>query len=132
LIAGVLSKCSLVGAWVREFLVLILSFVIVVGLLRFGVITFDDSDHAPAIWMNPEYDYSDVHKGGSAFKIGSMENGRFEPSFEEIQQLRNDCSDMGDARQRASCIKRFDCMNNSAAPNDWKTQNCVQVLGRKR
>jgi hypothetical protein len=132
LIAGMLSRGSLVRVWGKEAVVLILSFVIVAGLLRFGVITFDDIDHAPAIWMNPEYDYSDVHKGGSAFKIGSMENGRFEPSYEEIQQLRRDCFHMSDGRRIASCVKRFDCMKNSAAPDDWKTQNCDQVRGRER
>jgi hypothetical protein len=132
LIAGIFSKGSLVGAWAKEFLVLILSFVIMAGLLRFGVITFDDSDHAPAIWMNLEYDYSDVYKGGSAFKIGSTENGKFELSYEEIQHMRNDCSDTGDASRRGSCVKRFDCMKNSAAPNEWKAQQCDQVRRRER
>jgi hypothetical protein len=132
LIASIFSKGSLVGAWAKEFLVLILSFVIMAGLLRFGVITFDDSDHAPAIWMNPEYDYSDVYKGGSAFKIGSTENGKFELSYEEIQHMRNDCSDTGDASRRGSCVKRFDCMKNSAAPNEWKAQQCDQVRRRER
>ena len=47
LIAGIFSNGSLVGAWAKEFLVLILSFVAVAGLLRYGVITFNDSDHAP-------------------------------------------------------------------------------------
>jgi hypothetical protein len=132
LIAGIFSKGSILCAWAKEFLVLILSFVVVAGLLRFGVITFNGSDHAPAIWTNPEYDYSDVYKGGSAFKIGSMENGRFELSYEEIQHMRSDCSQMGDASRRASCVKRFDCMKNSAAPNEWKAQHCDQVRRRAR
>lgn len=132
LIAGMLSKGSLVGVWAMELLVLILSFVVVAVLLWWGVITFDDSDHAPAIWMNPEYDYSDVYKGGSTFKIGSMENGKFELSYEEIQHMRNDCSDMGDASRRASCMKRFDCMKNSATPNEWKAEQCDQVHRRGR
>ena len=132
LIAGIFSKGSLVGAWAKEFLVLILSFVVVAGLLRFGVITFDDSDHAPAIWVNPEYEYSDVYKGGSAFKIGSMENGKFELSYEETQQLRNDCLHMRDASRSASCVKSVDCMTHSAAPNEWKAQHCGQVRWRER
>ncbi len=132
LVAGIFSKCSVVGAWAKEFLVLILSFVIVAGLLRFGVITFDDSDHAPAIWMNPEYDYSDVYKGGSAFRIGNMENGKFELSYEEIQQLRSGCLHMRDASRSASCVKSVDCMTHSAAPDEWKAQHCGQVRRRER
>jgi len=132
LIAGVMSKGSLVGAWAKEFLVLILSFVAVAGLLRYGVITFNDSDHAPAIWTNPQYDYSDVFKGGSAFTIGSMENGKFELSYEEIQKLRSDCLHMRDASRSASCVKSVDCMTHSAAPEDWKAQHCGQVHRRER
>jgi hypothetical protein len=132
LIVGMFSKGSLVGAWAKEFLVLILSFVVVAGLLRFGVITFNDSDHAPAIWMNPEFDYSDVYRGGSAFKIGSMENGKFELSSEEVQQLRSHCLHMRDASRSALCVKSVDCMKNSAAPNEWKAQQCDQVRRRER
>ncbi len=132
LIAGIFSKGSLVGAWAKEFLVLILSFVVVAGLPRFGVITFDDSDHAPAIWVNPEYEYSDVYKGGSAFKIGSMENGKFELSYEEIQQLRSDCLHMRDASRSASCVKSVDCMTHSATSDEWKAQHCGQVRRRER
>ena len=132
LIAGMLSKGSLVGVWAMELLVLILSFVVVAILLWCGVITFDDGDHAPAIWMNHEYDYSDVYKAGSAFKIGSMENGKFELSYEEIQQLRSDCLHMRDACRSASCVKSVDCMTHSAAPDEWKVQNCGQVRRRER
>jgi hypothetical protein len=132
LIAGIFSKGSLVGAWAKEFLVLILSFVAVAGLLRYGVITFNDSDHAPAIWMNPEYDYSDVYKGGSAFKIGSMENGKLELSYEEIQHLRSDCLHMRDASRSAPCVKSVDCTTHSAAPDAWKAQHCGQVGRRER
>jgi hypothetical protein len=132
LIAGIFSKGSLAVVWVKEFLVLILSFVVVAGLLCFGVITFNDGDHAPAIWTNPEFDYSDVFKGGSAFKTGSMENGKFELSYEEIQQLRGDCLDMRDASRSASCVKSVDCMTHSAAPDEWKTQHCGQVRRRER
>ena len=132
LIAGIFSKGSLVGAWAKQFLVLILSFVAVSGLLRYGVITFNDSDHSPAIWMNPEYDYSDVYKGGSAFKIGSTENGRFELSSEEIRQLRSDCLHMTDASRSASCVKSVDCMKNSATPDEWKAQHCQHVRRRER
>jgi hypothetical protein len=132
LIAGIMSKGSLVGVWAKEFIVLIVGFICVATLLRSRVITFDDGDHAPAIWTNPEYDYADVYKGGSAFKIGSMENGKFEPSYEEIQYLRSGCSDIGGASGMASCLKSFDCMRNSAAPNDWKAQHCGQVPWRKK
>ena len=52
LIAGIFSKGSLVGAWAKEFLVLILSFFVVAALLRFGIVTFNDGDHAPSIWTN--------------------------------------------------------------------------------
>ena len=132
LIAGMLSKGSLVGVWAMELLVLILSFVVVAVLLWWGVITFDDGDHAPAIWMKPEYDYSNVYKGGSAFKIGSMENGTFELSYEEIQQLRSDCLHMRDASRSASCVKSVDCMMHSAVPDEWKAQHCGQVRRRER
>jgi hypothetical protein len=132
LIAGIFSKGSLVAAWAKEFLVLILSFVVVAGLLWCRVITFDDGDHAPAIWMNPEYDYSDVYRGGSAFKIGSMENGKFELSYEEIQQLRSYCLHMRDASRSASCVKSVDCMKHSATPDEWKAQHCDQVRRRER
>jgi len=132
LIAGIFSKGSLVGAWAKEFLVLILSFIVVAGLLRFGVVTFNDSDHAPTIWTNPQYDYSDVFKGGSAFKIGSRENGKFELSYEEIQHLRSDCLHMRDASRSASCVKSVDCMTHSAAPDEWKTQHCGQVRRKER
>jgi len=77
LVAGMFSKGSLV-VWPKEFFVLILAFGVVAGLIWFRVVTFDDNDHAPALWTNPQYDYSDVHKAGSAFKIGSAENGKFE------------------------------------------------------
>jgi hypothetical protein len=120
LTAGVLSKGSLTRVWAKEFLVLIASFALV-------VITFNDGDHAPAIWTNPVYDYSDTYRGGSAFKIGSMENGRFELSYKEIQHLRSVCSAIEDASQNASCVKGFDCMKNSGAPGDWKAQHCGQV-----
>ena len=70
--------------------------------------------------------------GGSAFKIGSMENGRFELSYEEIQQMRNDCSEARPASRNASCVKRFDCMKNSAAPDEWKAKQCDQVRRRER
>jgi hypothetical protein len=132
LIAGMLSNGSLVGVWAKEFLVLILSFVAVTGLLHSRVITFDDGDHAPAIWTNPEYDYTDVYKGGSPFKVGSVENGKFELSYEEIQQLRGDCLHMRDASRSASCVKSVDCMTHSAAPDEWKTQHCGQVRRRER
>ncbi len=132
LIAGIFSKRSLVGVWAKEFFVLILSFVVVAGLLRFGVITFNDSDHAPAMWMSPEYDYSDVYRGGSAFKIGNTENGKFEFSYEEIQHLRSQCLDMTDASRSTSCVKSVDCMKHSAAPNEWKAQQCDQVRQRER
>ena len=111
---------------------LILSFIAVAGLLRYGVITFNDSDHAPAIWTNPQYDYSDVFKGGSAFKIGSMENGKLELSHEEVQHMRKACLDIGDTSRRDSCVKSFDGMKNSAAPDEWKAQNCGQVRRRER
>jgi len=124
LIVGIFSRGSLVGAWAKEFLVLILSFLAVAGLLRSRVITFEDDDHAPAIWTNPEYDYSDVYRGGSASKIGSMEDGRFELSYEEIQHMRNGCSVVGDESRRTWCEKKFDCMKHSAAPDDWKAQHC--------
>lgn len=75
IIAGVCSKGSLAKAWAKEFIVLILSFAVVAGFLRFGVITFNDHDHAPAIWTNRDYDYDDVYKGGSPFKIGRMKTG---------------------------------------------------------
>jgi hypothetical protein len=132
LIAGMLSKGSVVGAWAKEFLVLILLFMAVAGLLRLGVVTFNEGDHAPGIWINPEYDYSDVYKGGNAFKIGSMENGKFELSYEEIQQLRSDCLHMRDASRSASCVKSVDCMTHSAAPDEWKAQHCGQVRRRER
>lgn len=132
LIAGIFSEGSLVGAWAKEFLVLILSFFVVAALLRFGIVTFNDGDHAPSIWTNPEYDYSDVYKGGSAFKIGGMEDGRFELSYEEIQHLRSDCTDIADSQHRASCLKSVDCMKNSAAPDEWKAQHCGQVRRRER
>jgi len=132
LIAGIFSKGSLVGAWAKEFLVLILSFFVVAALLRFGIVTFNDGDHAPSIWTNPEYDYSDVYKGGSAFKIGGMEDGRFELSYEEIQHLRSDCLHMRDASRSASCVKSVDCMTHSAAPDEWKAQHCGQVRRRER
>jgi hypothetical protein len=77
LVAGMFSKGRLV-VWPKEFFVLILAFGVVAGLIWFRVATFDDNDHAPALWTNPQYDYSDVHKAGSAFKIGSAENGKFE------------------------------------------------------
>lgn len=132
LMAGIFSKGSVVGAWAKEFLVLIVSFVVVAAFLRLGVITFNDSDHAPTIWTNAEYDYTDVYKGGSAFKIGSMENGKFELSYEEIQQLRSDCLHMRDASRSASCVKSVDCMTHSAAPDEWKAQHCGQVRRRER
>jgi hypothetical protein len=132
LIAGVFSKGSILGAWVKEFLVLILSFVAVASLLRYGVITFNDSNHAPTIWMNPDYDYTDAYKGGSPFKIGSMENGKFELSHEEVQQMRNACLDIGDTSGRASCVKSFDCMTHSAAPDEWKAHHCGQVRREER
>lgn len=132
LIAGVLSKGSIASAWVKEFLVLIATFALVAGLIRVGVIGFDDGDHAPAIWTNPEYDYSDAYRGGSAFKIGSMENGKFELSYEEIQQLRSGCSEIEDASRNASCVKGFDCMKNSGAPHDWKAQHCDHARQEQR
>jgi hypothetical protein len=124
LVAGIFSKGSLASAWANEFLVLILSFVAVAGLLRSRVVTFNDGDHAPAIWTNPEYDYSDVYGGGSAFRIGRMENGKFELSSGEIRHLRGDCRKIADAKYRASCLKSVDCMKNSATSDDWKAQNC--------
>jgi hypothetical protein len=132
LIAGIFSKGSLVGAWVKEFLVLILSFVAVAAFLRLGVITFNDSDHAPTIWTNPEYDYTDAYKGGSPFKIGSMENGKFELSHEEIQHMRSDCLQIRDASRSASCATSVDCMKHSAATDEWKSQHCGQVGRRER
>ena len=132
LIAGMLSNGTLASVWAKEFLVLILSFVAVAGLLRSGVITFNDGDHAPAIWMNPEYDYSAVREGGSAFKIGNIENGKFELSYEEIQSLRSRCLAMRDASRSASCVESVDCMNHSAAPEDWKAQHCDQERRRER
>jgi len=65
LMAGIFSKGSLVGAWAKEFLVLIASFAVVAALIWFRVITFDLDAHAPAIWTNPEYDYSDVYEGAA-------------------------------------------------------------------
>jgi hypothetical protein len=127
LIAGVLSKGSLTSVWAKEFLVLIASFALVAGLIRLGLITFNDGDHAPAIWTNPAYDYSDTFRGGSAFKIGSMEDGKFEFSYKEIQHLRSVCSAIDDASRNASCVKGFDCMKNSGAPDDWKARHCDQV-----
>lgn len=132
LIAGIFSKERLPSVWAKEFLVLIVSFVVVAGLLRFRVVTFNDGEHAPAIWTNAEYDYSDVYKGGSAFKVGSMEHGRFELSSEEIQHLRNGCLAMSDETRSVSCLKQFDCMKNSAAPEDWKAQHCGQLRQRGR
>ncbi len=132
LIVGIFSKGSLASVWAKEFLVLILSFVVVAGLLRFGVITFNGGDHAPAIWTNPEYDYEDVYKGGSAFKSGSMENGKFELSSEEIQHLRDGCLHMSNANRSASCVTGFDCMKNSGTPNEWKVQHCNLVRRRER
>ena len=132
LIAGIVSKGTLASVWAKEFLVLILSFVAVAGLLRFRVVTFDDNDHAPAIWVNPEYDYSAVSEGGSAFKIGNMENGKFELSYEEIQSLRSRCLAIGDASRSASCVESVDCMSHNAAPEDWKAQHCDQVRRRER
>ena len=132
LIAGVLSKGSIASAWAKEFLVLIASFALVAGLIRLGFITFNDGDHAPTIWSNPEYDYSDTYRGGSAFKIGSMENGKFEFSYEEIQHLRSVCSAIDDASRNASCVRGFDCMKNSGAPDDWKAQHCGQVRQKQK
>jgi hypothetical protein len=132
LITGFFSKGSLGGVWAKEFLVLILSFVVVAGLLRFGIVTFNDGDHAPAIWTNPEYDYEDVYKGGSAFKIGSMQDGRFELSSEEIQHLRDGCFHMSNAARSASCVTGFNCMRNSGAPNEWKVRHCDQVRRRAK
>ena len=132
LTVGIFSKGSLASAWAKEFLVLILSFVAVAGLLRFGVVTFDDGDHAPAIWMNPEYDYSDVYRGGRPFRVGSMENGKFELSSEEIQHMRDGCSGIGDMSRRASCIARFDCMKHSAALEDWKKRHCDPLRRREK
>lgn len=126
------ARGSLGVVWAKEFLALILSFAVVAGLLWCRAITFDESDHAPAIWTNPEYDYDDVYAGGSAFKIGSMENGRFELSCEEIQHLRNGCLHMSDATRSASCVQRIDCMKNSGAPGEWKAQHCDQARQRER
>jgi hypothetical protein len=127
LTAGMLSKGTLTRVWAKEFLVLIASFALVAGLIRLGLITFDDGDHAPALWTNPEDDYSDTYRGGSAFKIGSMENGKFELSHKEIEHLRSVCSEIEDASRNASCVKGFDCMTNSGAPGEWKAQHCHQV-----
>jgi hypothetical protein len=124
LVAGMLSKGGRASAWAKEFVVLILSFVAVAGLLRFGVVTFNDGDHAPAIWTNPEYDYEDVYRGGRAFRIGSMENGRFEPSSDEIRHLRSGCLAIRDPSLSASCVKAADCMKHSAAPGGWKARHC--------
>ena len=133
LIAGMLSKGRLASAWVKEFFVLIVSFVVVAGLLRWRVITFEDGDHAPALWTNPEYDCSDVCKGGSAFKLGSMEDGKFELSYEEIQHLRSDCFRYrGETDKGFACAEKFDCLKNSAAPDEWKAQHCGQVRRRER
>ena len=125
LIAGMLSKSSLGVVWAKEFIVLVLCFTAVVGLIRSGVVTFNDDDHAPAIWMNPHYDYSDVYKGGSAFRIGSRENGKFELSSEEVEHLRSDCFKYQGTTERGfACAKRFDCLKNSATSDDWKAANC--------
>jgi hypothetical protein len=131
LIAGVFSKGSLTIAWAKKFLVLILSFVAVACLLRFHVVTFDEGDHAPVIWTNLEYDYSNVYKGGTAFRIGDRENGKFELSYEEIQSLRSRCLSILDESRSASCVKSVDCMRHSATPDDWKAQHCGQMLRKE-
>ena len=132
LITGVLSKGSLTSVWAKEFLVLILSFAVVASSLWCRVITFNENDHAPAIWTNPQFDYSDVYKGGSAVRIGSMENGKFELSSAKIKSLRSLCLAMRDASRSASCVESVDCMKHGAAPGDWKAQHCDQARRRER
>jgi hypothetical protein len=132
LITGILSKGSLVSAWIREFLVLIVGFAVIAGLLRSGVITFDLRGHAPAIWRDPDYDYTEVYEGGDPIKIGEMEDGEFQLSADEIRIMRDGCLHMTDAAPSASCLKNLDCMKHSEASEDWKARNCGQVARREK
>ena len=114
----------------RTFLSFVLSIVMVGAALKTRAITFNLNDHAPAIWSDPNADYSGIDKGGSIVYYIKDKDG--ELTEHEIRKRYGQCgedfSDMKDSDKAAKAVETchwvYACMANSGYDAGWKAQHC--------